>query len=66
MFEESVVIDNCVVSKDGNGIRITPFKLYPSININILPKITFGNKKKDNEVISKLATGQMTFNQLFL
>ena len=40
---ESIVIDNCVVSKFmGNGIRITPIslakKMNPSLNIDLLQK----------------------------
>lgn len=70
MFDQSIIIDNCIVSKDGNGIRITPIKLarklYPTLNINILQKITFGNKFNDNTVINRLAMGTMTFNQLFV
>jgi hypothetical protein len=66
---ESIVIDNCLISKFmGNGICITPIglakKKNPHLNIDSLQKITYGSRKKDNSVISKLATGELNYDDV--
>ena len=66
-----VVIDNCIVSRlMGNGIRIQPIrlakKMNPELNIDMLPRITYGNRAKDNYVISQLAMGVLKYEDLIL
>lgn len=56
----SVVIDNCIVSKFmENGTRICPIrlakKMNPSLIVDSLPRITYGNRMKDNEILFKLS-----------
>ena len=63
-----VIIDNCVVTKFiGSGIRIRPInleiKLNKNVNINDIKKISFGDKKKDNEIIRKLCDGVLNFDE---
>ncbi len=67
MFQ-SVVIDNCIISNFGNGVSITPIslakKINPRIDVDSYPKITRGNRRKDNFLISQLAIGQLKFHDL--
>ena len=62
MFQQSVKFGDCIISKDGNGIRITPIrlakKLYPSIKIYTLQVIPY-----TKGIIQKLADGIMSFDQ---
>jgi len=65
---DSIVIDNCVVTKlMGNGLRICSIKYaekHRLANINTLKKITTGNKKKDNKLIQQLSDGKLSFNDV--
>ena len=66
---ESIVIDNCVVSKFmGNGIRITPIslakKINPSLNIDLLQKKTYGSRKNDNSILSQLTCGVLNYEDI--
>jgi hypothetical protein len=62
MFQQSVKFGDCIISKDGNGIRITPIrlakKLYPSIKIDTLQVIPY-----TKGIIQKLADGLLSFDQ---
>jgi len=65
----SVVIDNCIVSKImGNGLRIRPIslekKLNPNFNINSLQKIEYGSRLKDNKIIQQLCNGTLKYEDL--
>lgn len=65
----TIVIDNCIVSKFmENGISIKPIhlakKINPQLNIDSLQKITYGDKQKDNYVISQLIDGQLKYEDL--
>lgn len=68
MFATSVIIENCVISKDNSGFRITPInlvqKLYPTFNIEASPKITTGNKFDDHILIQKLCDGKIQFKNI--
>jgi hypothetical protein len=66
---ESIIIDNCIVSKFmGNGVRITPIrlakKLKPSLNIDLLQKKTYGSRKNDQSILSKLADGVLKYEDI--
>ncbi len=64
---KSIIIDNCIVSKFmDNGIRIRPIKQAEQTNLRIrlLQKITYGNREKDNNILSLLASGAMNFEDL--
>lgn len=62
MFQQSVKFGDCIISKDGNGIRITPIrlakKIYPSIKIDTLQVIPY-----TKGIIQKLADGLLSFDQ---
>ena len=64
MFQQSVKFGDCIISKDGNGFRITPIrlakKLYPSIKIDTLQVIPY---TKGNRSIQLLADGILSFDQ---
>jgi hypothetical protein len=64
----SVVIDNCVVLQSSYGISICPInlarKIYPTLNIDSLDKITYDNREKANHIISQLAYGCLKFEDL--
>jgi len=51
-----------------NGIVITPIRLAkrrnPTINLELMKKITFGSRKEDNSVLSQLTAGTVTFEDL--
>lgn len=63
-----VIIDNCVVIKDGHGLRIVPFslmkKLYPTVNLDNIKTIKSGNRYSDNKLLSHLSDGIMSFEDL--
>lgn len=64
---DCVVIDNCVVSRFLGGVSIVPIKLAEKkarFDISSLEKITYGNRLKDNLVISKLINGDVEFDDL--
>ena len=65
-----VIIDNCVVFKDGNGIRIVPFalvkKLYPSVKLDNIKTIKTGSRYSDNKLLSQLSDGIMKFEDLIV
>jgi hypothetical protein len=62
MFQQSVKFGDCIISKDGNGIRITPIrlakKLYPSIKFNTLQVIPY-----TKGTIQLIADGILSFDQ---
>lgn len=62
MFQQSVKFGDCIISKDGNGIRITPIrlakKLYPSIKIDTLQVIPY-----TKGAIQLIADGILSFDQ---
>lgn len=65
----AIIIDNCIVIKVSETvIRITTFnlakKMNPNLNIDSLPKITYGSRYEDNKIISKLASGMILFEDL--
>lgn len=65
----SVVIDNCIVSNMYGGITILPIsmaiKRNPELRIESLQKITYGNRQKDQHMISKLSSGLINYAELF-
>lgn len=66
---ESVIIDNCVVSKiQGDIVRISPIHLLiqqdPFINIHLLSKMSYGSKENDNRILSLLTSGLLKFDHL--
>ena len=64
----SIIIDNCIVSKFENGLRILPIrlkqKLNPNFDISSLQKITYGSMINDHKIISQLAKGILKFEDL--
>ena len=67
-----VIIDNCVVIKEVNGIRIIPFKLmkklFPTVileNMNI-KTINTGSRYSDNRLLCQLSEGNMKFEDLIV
>jgi hypothetical protein len=60
---DSVIIDNCIITKlMGGKICITPISLAsPQFNIETLKKITYGDRIKNNYVVTQLAVGVLTF-----
>lgn len=65
---KSIIIDNSIIYNLKNGICIRPIslakKINPNLNIDSIKKITYGNRKKDNSVISQLATGVLKYENL--
>lgn len=66
---ESIIIDNCIVSKFmDNGVCITSIKLAkkenPLLNINSLQKITYGSRKNDNLILTKLSNGTLKYEDI--
>lgn len=64
-----VVIDNCVVFNfTGNKTCIRPIslakKMNPKLNIASIPKITYGNRLKDNNILSRLSSGLLNVKDL--
>ncbi len=72
MSTNAVIIDNCIIFKMnyGSGSRITPIslakKMYPQLVVDSLPKITAGNRVKDNYIISRLSNGTLRFEDLLI
>ena len=69
MSSNSVIIDNCIVSKlIGNGLRIRTISLEkkrnPSFNLNSVKKITYGNRLNDNKIIQQLSDGILKYEDL--
>ena len=65
----SVVIDNCIVSKFmGNGLRIRPIslqkKINPNFNINSVKKITYGSRLNDSKILQQLSDGILKYEDL--
>lgn len=65
----SVIIDNCIVSKFmDNEVNVCPIRLAKKLNskidINSIPKITYGNRYEDNKILSKLTSGKLNFDDL--
>ena len=62
MFQQSVKFGDCIISKDGNGIRITPIrlakKLYPTIKFDTLQVIPY-----TKGIIQLIADGILSFDQ---
>ena len=63
------IIDNTVVTKNfPNGIHICRVsfmkKINPTIDINAIPIITYGDRLKDAQVIRDLSNGILTFEDL--
>lgn len=56
----SIVIDNCIVSNymGVNGLSVTPIRLVkkmnPTLNIDSLQKITYGDRMKDNVLLAMI------------
>ena len=63
-----VIIDNCIVLRMERGVCIRPIrlakKLNPNLNINAIPKITYGNRFEDNKILSQLSDGHINFEDL--
>jgi len=64
-----IIIDNCVISQDmGCDVCIRSIRMekriYQTLNFNTIPKLTSGNKKYDNDLISKLASNKLQFEDL--
>ena len=61
-----VLIENCVVSKWGNGtcvfssLRIAK-KTYPDMNIESLPRITYGTRMQNHKILSRLSEGTLNW-----
>ena len=65
----SVVIDNCIVSKlTGNVVRIQKITSYlkenPNFNIDSLQNIGYGSRLKDNKIIQQLCDGILKYEDL--
>ena len=65
----SIIIDNCVVTGSSNQsvcIRSIKMytKMYPHVKLELLPKITFGSRQKDNRIISLLCDGKLKFENI--
>jgi hypothetical protein len=65
--QNSIIIDNVVVSYSSNILRLTSisYLLKKNININHLHKKTFGNRKLDNDILNKLSVGDLKFEDVF-
>ena len=65
-----VIIDNCVVIKEVNGIRIIPFKLmkklFPTVILENIKTINTGTRYSDNRLLSQLSDGIMKFEDLII
>lgn len=69
---ESIIIDNCVISRMvGNGARGVCIRsvrlaqtLNPNLNINSLPRRTYGSKRADNYMITQLASGALRYDDV--
>ncbi len=63
-----VIIDNCIVSKFTNGLRIRSIdlekKINPNFNINSLQKITYGSRFNDAKIIQELSDGILKYEEL--
>lgn len=65
---DNIIIDNCVICNLHSGVRICSTKFANknlNISVNELQKYTTGNRLNDNKLISKLADGKITYEQLF-
>lgn len=66
----AVIIANCLVAKTGHGVRICPLelnqKLNPTFDPQTCPRISYGNRVKDNSVLSQLIAGNLSFEDLSL
>lgn len=57
------LIDKCVLSKSNNITKIMPVSQYKK-DINNLIKITAGSRKADNDILSKLAMGELEYEDI--
>lgn len=65
----SVIIDNYIVSKFmENGVNIQhirlELKLNPNFDLNLLQKITYGNRTQGYQLIQQLSDGILKFHDL--
>jgi hypothetical protein len=65
---ERVIIDNCLVTKYNNGIKVQSInmarKQYPNLNFDTIRTISYGSKYNDSIIISQLCNGTMTFDEI--
>ena len=63
-----IVIDNYVVTNTKTGLNICPIrlaiKIHPTLNINSLKQITYGNKQEAAHILQQLTNGSMNFEDL--
>ena len=66
-YPNNVIIDNVVVSKFGNGVKITPINLFRLANIKLtgVRKISFGTRLLDNNLLSQLSDGNLKYEDIF-
>jgi hypothetical protein len=68
MNTTNFIIDNCVVTRYPTGVRLASIKLIKKMNKNFtevnLPKISTGSRLSDNQLISKLADGDVHFDEV--
>ncbi len=57
------LIDKCVLSKSNNITKIMPLSQYKK-DVNNLIKITAGSRKADNNILSKLAIGELEYEDI--
>ena len=56
-------INNCIISKHNNITKITPIALYKN-DINNLINFTAGNRMADNDILHKLADGELEYENI--
>lgn len=68
-MENNFVIDNCVVSKlIDNSIQICSIRYFNknnNIDANSFQKFSTGNKVDDNLIISKLTSGNLSYENVW-
>jgi len=74
IYNSAVMIGDNVVSrlnsKGGDGLRISYIelekKLNPTLDIDSLPKITYGSSDKDKKLIRHLIMGFLSFEDVIM
>jgi len=62
------IIDNIVISRNGNGCKIASISWYAKRGIDInqynIRRISTGTRLSDNRIITKLAGGVLTYDNV--
>lgn len=64
----SIIIDNCIVTKFNNGVSIIPFKLWEKRGrtLNGIPIKEYNSRYEANHVLSQISSGdRQILNSLF-